>query len=118
MLLLDYPQLQYYLFWDGIPKLPVYPASAIAPVKNILLTDGVGKRVANEADFNFEFIAKVYYSGQQEGYCIVGKDFYAQYPEVCEAGLGKTFPSREMRLPSKLIPLKNLPSGQISILLF
>lgn len=94
MLLLDYPQLQYYLFWDGIPKLPVYPASAIAPVKNILLTDGVGKRVANEADFNFEFIAKVYYSGQQEGYCIVGKDFYAQYPEVCEAGLGKTFPSR------------------------
>ncbi len=94
MLCLDYPQLQYYFYWNGVPKLPVYPASAIAPVANILLTDGVGNRVANEADFNFEFIEKVFYSGQQEGYCIVGQKFYEQYPEVCEAGLGKTFPVR------------------------
>ncbi len=94
MMLLDYPQLQYYFYWNGVPDLPVYPASAIRPVHNVLLTDGVGQRVANEADFNFEFIEKVYYSGQQEGYCIVGQAFYEQYPEVCEAGLGKTFPVR------------------------
>lgn len=94
MLLLDYPQLQYYFYWSGIPQLPVYPASAIAPVANILLTDGLGQRVANEADFNFEFVEKVFYSGQQEGYCVVGQKFYEQYPEVCEAGLGKTFPVR------------------------
>ncbi len=94
MILLDYPQLQYYFFWNGVPDLPVYPASAIRPVHNVLLTDGNGERVANEADFNFEHVEKVYYSGQQEGYCIVGKAFYEQYPEVCEAGLGKTFPAR------------------------
>lgn len=94
MLLLDYPQLQYYFYWNGVPDLPVYPASAIRPVHNVLLTDGVGKRVANEADFNFEFNEQVYQSGQQEGYCIVGQKFYEQYPEVCEAGLGKTFPVR------------------------
>lgn len=94
MINLDYPQLQYYFYWNGIPKLPVYPASAIAPVSNILLVDGVGARVANEANFNFEFVKKVYESGQQEGYCIVGQKFYEQYPEVCEAGLNKTFPTR------------------------
>ena len=94
MLNLDYPQLQYYFYWNGIPKLPVYPASAIGPVSNILLVDGVGVRVANEANFNFEYVKKVYESGQQEGYCIVGQKFYEQYPEVCEAGLGKTFPTR------------------------
>lgn len=94
MINLDYPQLQYYFYWNGVPKLPVYPASAIAPVSNILLVDGVGARVANEANFNFEYVKKVYESGQQEGYCIVGQKFYEQYPEVCEAGLGKTFPTR------------------------
>lgn len=94
MILLDYPQLQYYFFWNGVPDLPVYPASAIRPVHNVLLTDGNGERVANESDFNFEHVEKVYYSGQQEGYCIVGKAFYEQYPEVCEAGLGKNFPAR------------------------
>lgn len=100
---LDYVQMMYYMFsgkmtgWPSvIPGAP--QTSVITPSTDLIFLDGGGKRVANEDEFCFDYIEKNWEGRYMEGWCIGGKQYAEEHPDVVQIALTSELTSREGRL--------------------